>query len=90
MAVDRPSRSSVRARGAGRLGLHRPAGRPPAQAEAATGLGLWLLDQYSTAHGVRRGPDGEVVRAVLCPAVRDPLEGSDAALAAWLDEVDGL
>lgn len=58
--------------------------------DSGTGRGLWLLDQYSAAHGVHRRPDGKVVWAVLCPEVQDPLEGSDAALATWLDEVDGL
>ena len=58
--------------------------------EAATGRGLWLLEQYSASHGVHRLPDGKVVWAVLCPEVGDPLEGSDAALATWLDKVDGL
>jgi anti-sigma regulatory factor (Ser/Thr protein kinase) len=58
--------------------------------EAGTGRGLWLLDQYSASHGVHRLPDGKAVWAVLCPEVQDPLEGSDAALATWLSEVDGL
>ncbi len=58
--------------------------------EAATGRGLWLLDHYSAAHGVHRLPAGKVVWAVLCPEVGDPLEGSDAALATWLHEIDGL
>lgn len=58
--------------------------------EASTGRGLWLLDQYSAAHGVERLPDGKQVWAVLCPEVADPAEGADAALATWLDEVEGL
>ena len=58
--------------------------------EAATGRGLWLLDQYSASHGVHRLPEGKSVWAMLCPEVLDPQEGSDAALATWLDQVEGL
>ena len=57
--------------------------------EAGTGRGLWLLDQYSASHGVHRQPGGKVVWAVLCPEVQDPREGSDAALATWLDAIEG-
>jgi len=58
--------------------------------EAGTGRGLWLLDQYSAARGVHRLTDGKVVWAVLCPEVPGPTAGADAALATWLDEVEGL
>ena len=60
--------------------------------EAATGRGLWLLDQYSAAHGVdvTWPGTGKAVWAVLCPEVSDPEEGGDAALATWLDSIDGL
>lgn len=60
--------------------------------EAATGRGLWLLDHYSARHGVdvTRPGDGKTVWALLCPEVLDPDEGSDASLAMWLDELDGL
>lgn len=57
--------------------------------EAATGRGLWLLDQYSAARGVQRLPEGKSVWAVLCPEVQNPKEGADAALATWLDTVEG-
>lgn len=60
--------------------------------EAATGRGLWLLEQYSSAHGVdvsRPGP-GKSVWAVLHADVPDPDEGGDAALATWLDSIEGL
>lgn len=60
--------------------------------EAATGRGLWLLEQYSSAHGVdlsRPGP-GKSVWAVLHAEVPDPEEGGEAALATWLDSIEGL
>ena len=60
--------------------------------EAATGRGLWLLEQYSSAHGVdvgRPGP-GKSVWAVLHADVPDPEDGGDAALATWLDSIEGL
>lgn len=57
--------------------------------EAGTGRGLWLLDQYSALHGVHLQPGGKVIWALLCPEVQDPMEGSDAALATWLDAIDG-
>lgn len=55
--------------------------------EAGTGRGLWLLDQYSRRAGVdvRQPGSGKQVWAVLCPEVRAP----DAALAGWLDQVEG-
>ncbi len=60
--------------------------------EASTGRGLWLLDQYAATHGVdlTRPGTGKTVWAVLCPEVLDPAEGSDAALATWLDQSEGL
>lgn len=60
--------------------------------EAATGRGLWLLEQYSVRHGVdtSRPGRGKSVWAVLCPEAHEPEQGSDAALALWLDSVDGL
>ena len=60
--------------------------------EAATGRGLWLLEQYSSAHGVdlsRPGP-GKSVWAVLHAEVPDPEDGGEAALASWLDSIEGL
>ena len=56
--------------------------------EAGTGRGLWLLDQYSRRAGVdlRRPGTGKQVWAVLCPEVDAP---DDAALAAWLDQLEG-
>ena len=60
--------------------------------EAGTGRGLWLLDHYSSQHGVDvsvRGP-GKQVWAVLCPETAQSDEGADAALVMWLDSVDGL
>jgi anti-sigma regulatory factor (Ser/Thr protein kinase) len=60
--------------------------------EAGTGRGLWLLDQYTAAHGVdvTRPGTGKLVWAVLCPEVAEPADGADAALATWLDQVEGL
>lgn len=60
--------------------------------EAGTGRGLWLLEQYSARHGVdlSRPGTGKTVWALLCPEVLGDAEGSDAALAMWLDEVEGL
>jgi anti-sigma regulatory factor (Ser/Thr protein kinase) len=60
--------------------------------EAGTGRGLWLLEQYSSGHGVdvTRPGSGKTVWALLRPEVLDPAEGADAALAMWLDEVEGL
>jgi anti-sigma regulatory factor (Ser/Thr protein kinase) len=58
--------------------------------EAATGRGLWLLDQYSAARGVQQLPGGKSIWAVLCPEVPDPQEGADSAMATWLDAADGL
>jgi anti-sigma regulatory factor (Ser/Thr protein kinase) len=60
--------------------------------EAGTGRGLWLLEQYSAAHGVdvTQPGTGKTVWALLCPEVLDPSEGEDAALAMWLDQVEGL
>jgi anti-sigma regulatory factor (Ser/Thr protein kinase) len=60
--------------------------------EAGTGRGLWLLDQYAASHGVdvTRPGRGKLVWAVLCPEVADPTDGADAALAMWLDAVEGL
>ena len=60
--------------------------------EAATGRGLWLLEQYSSRHGVDRSPahGGKQVWAVLRPEAQGAQEGSDAALAMWLDELEGL
>ena len=56
--------------------------------EAGTGRGLWLLDQYSQRAGVEvRHGSGKQVWAVLCPEVTAP---DDAALASWLDRVEGL
>ena len=56
--------------------------------EAGTGRGLWLLGQYSRRAGVdvRRGT-GKQVWAALCPEVE---ASEDAALATWLDRVEGL
>jgi anti-sigma regulatory factor (Ser/Thr protein kinase) len=56
---------------------------------AGTGRGLWLLQQYSEQHGVdvARPGDGKAVWAVL-RAEQDEVE--DAALAQWLDQVEGL
>ncbi|MCW2678988.1 MAG: putative anti-sigma regulatory factor, serine/threonine protein kinase [Frankiales bacterium] len=60
--------------------------------EAGTGRGLWLLDQYSAGHGVdvTRAGTGKTVWALLCPEVQAGEEGADAALAMWLDQVEGL
>jgi anti-sigma regulatory factor (Ser/Thr protein kinase) len=60
--------------------------------DAGTGRGLWLLEQYSASHGVdvTRSGTGKQVWAILCPEVLDPAEGSDAALATWLDQLEGL
>ena len=60
--------------------------------EAATGRGLWLLEQYSSSHGVDASHDesGKQVWAVVRPEQDDADEGSEAALALWLDELEGL
>ena len=58
--------------------------------DAGTGRGLWLLEQYSLAHGVdvTRPGDGKAVWALLRP--EEEGEPDDALLAGWLDAVDGL
>jgi hypothetical protein len=57
---------------------------------SATGRGLWLLDQYSLRHGLVVTHEGKQLWSVLRPESTAPGEGDDAALALWLDAIDGL
>lgn len=57
---------------------------------SATGRGLWLLDQYSLRHGLVVSDHGKQLWSVLRPEASTPGEGDDAALAMWLDAIEGL
>ena len=60
--------------------------------EAGTGRGLWLLDQYSSSHGVdvAESAAGKQVWCVLRPEEAEDADSADGALAMWLDAVDAL
>jgi hypothetical protein len=57
---------------------------------SATGRGLWLLDQYSLRHGLVVTDEGKQLWSLLRPESAAPGDGDDAALALWLDSIDGL